>query len=137
MNFGSMAIEHMLATQSSSTERLPYGCFLTKVFQYFEITFFRPNDHNGIDGELIRGGQEEESENSEEEEEEEEGNEPEGTDEDEKNVEEIQRELKQKKHLWSLKATLHKTKRSWLSRHNEEEKIKLLKTLKTYHDLQN
>ncbi|KAI5657253.1 hypothetical protein M9H77_26046 [Catharanthus roseus] len=46
-------------------------------------------------GELIKRGQEEESENSEEEEEE--GNEPEGMDKDEKNVEEIQRELRFKK----------------------------------------
>ncbi|KAI5663520.1 hypothetical protein M9H77_22843 [Catharanthus roseus] len=40
--------EHMLATQSSSTKCLPYGCFLTKVFQHFKITFFGPNDHIGI-----------------------------------------------------------------------------------------
>ncbi|KAI5678317.1 hypothetical protein M9H77_09267 [Catharanthus roseus] len=103
MNFSYMAIEYVLATQSSSTKCLPYGCFLTKVMG------FSRNE----DGKLIRGGQEEESENSEEEEEEqeeEEGNEPEGTDEDEQNVEEIQREL----------------------RYNEEEKIKPLKTLKTY-----
>ncbi|KAI5648701.1 hypothetical protein M9H77_34706 [Catharanthus roseus] len=105
--------KHMLATQSSSTKCLPHGCFLTNMFQYFEISFSGPSDHIGIDkiynqntfkrmgfsrnedGELIRGGQEEESENSEEEDEE--GNEPEGMDEDEKNVEEIQRELKFKK----------------------------------------
>ncbi|KAI5675909.1 hypothetical protein M9H77_06859 [Catharanthus roseus] len=35
MNFGYMAVEHMLATQTSSTKCLPYGCFLTKFFQYF------------------------------------------------------------------------------------------------------
>ncbi|KAI5657851.1 hypothetical protein M9H77_26644 [Catharanthus roseus] len=82
MNFGYIAIEHMLATQSSSTKCLPNGCFLTKVFQHFKITFFGPNDHIRIgkiynqntfkrigfsrneDGRLIRGGQEEDSGNS-------------------------------------------------------------------------
>ncbi|KAI5658824.1 hypothetical protein M9H77_27617 [Catharanthus roseus] len=95
MNFGYIAIEHMLATQSSSTKCLFYDCFLTKVFQHFKITFFGPNDHIGIgkiynqntfksmgfsgneDGKLIRGGQEEDSENSENEKE---GNEPEEND---------------------------------------------------------
>ncbi|KAI5667677.1 hypothetical protein M9H77_17530 [Catharanthus roseus] len=106
MNFGYIAIEHMLATQSSSTKCLSYSCFLTKVFQHFKITFFGPNDHIGIgkiynrntfkrmgfsrneDGGLVRGGQENDSENSEEEEEDE-GNEPENMDEDETNEEEI------------------------------------------------
>ncbi|KAI5676252.1 hypothetical protein M9H77_07202 [Catharanthus roseus] len=37
MNFGFMAIEHMLATQSSSTKFLPYGYFLTKIIQYFVL----------------------------------------------------------------------------------------------------
>ncbi|KAI5659688.1 hypothetical protein M9H77_28481 [Catharanthus roseus] len=38
MNFGYMAIEHMLATQTSSTKCLPYGCFLARVFhQYFVL----------------------------------------------------------------------------------------------------
>ncbi|KAI5662097.1 hypothetical protein M9H77_21420 [Catharanthus roseus] len=45
MNFSYIAIERMLATQSSSTKCLPYGCFLTKVFPHFKITFFGPNDH--------------------------------------------------------------------------------------------
>ncbi|KAI5666889.1 hypothetical protein M9H77_16742 [Catharanthus roseus] len=35
MNFGYMAMEHMLATQSSSTKCLPYGCFITKILQHF------------------------------------------------------------------------------------------------------
>ncbi|KAI5653727.1 hypothetical protein M9H77_30914 [Catharanthus roseus] len=37
MNFGYMAIEHMLATPSSSTKCLPYGCFITKILQHFVI----------------------------------------------------------------------------------------------------
>ncbi|KAI5663975.1 hypothetical protein M9H77_23298 [Catharanthus roseus] len=115
MNFSYIAIEHMLATQSSSTKCLPYGCFLTKVFQHFKITFFGPNDHIGIgkiynqnnlkrmgfprneDGRLIRGGQEKDSKNSKnEEEEEEEGNEPEEND-SEMEVERIRGETIRKK----------------------------------------
>ncbi|KAI5682795.1 hypothetical protein M9H77_04023 [Catharanthus roseus] len=114
INFGDIAIEHMLATQSSSTKCFPYGCFLTKVFQHFKITFFGPNDHIGIrkiynqntfkrmgfsrneDGGLVRGGQEKDSENSEEEEDDE-GNEPENMDEDETNEKEIRREMRSKR----------------------------------------
>ncbi|KAI5663332.1 hypothetical protein M9H77_22655 [Catharanthus roseus] len=113
MNFGYIAIEHMLATQSSSTKCLPYGCFLTKVFQHFKITFFGPNDHIKIskiynqntfkrmgfsrneDGRLIRGGQEEVSENSEKGEEEE-GNEPEESN-SKTEVERIRKETRRKK----------------------------------------
>ncbi|KAI5676618.1 hypothetical protein M9H77_07568 [Catharanthus roseus] len=118
MNFGYTAIEHMLATQSSSTKCFPYGCFLAKVFQHFKITFFGPNDNIGIskiynqntfkrmgfsrneDGKLIRGGQKEDSENSEKYEEEE-GNEPENVDEEESDSETEQerfrRETRKKK----------------------------------------
>ncbi|KAI5650021.1 hypothetical protein M9H77_36026 [Catharanthus roseus] len=114
MNFGYIVIEHMLATQYSSTNCLPYGYFLTKVFQHFKITFFGPNYHIGIgkiynqntfkrmgfsrneDGRLIRGGQEEDSENSKKEEEDE-GNEPENMDKDETNEVEIQREMRSKR----------------------------------------
>ncbi|KAI5681098.1 hypothetical protein M9H77_02325 [Catharanthus roseus] len=106
MNFGYIATEHMLATQSSSTKCFPYGYFLTKVFQHFKITFFGPNDHIGIgeiynqnifkrmgfsrneDGGLIRGSQEKDSENSKEEEEDE-GNEPKNMAKDETNEEKI------------------------------------------------
>ncbi|KAI5673853.1 hypothetical protein M9H77_14217 [Catharanthus roseus] len=113
MNFGYIAIEHMLATQSSLTKYFPYGCFLTKVFQDFNIPLFGPNDHIGIgktynqntfkrmgfskteEGKLIRGGQEEDSENSEEEEEEE-GNETQGSD-SKMEVERIRRETRRKK----------------------------------------
>ncbi|KAI5664536.1 hypothetical protein M9H77_23859 [Catharanthus roseus] len=52
MNFGYISIEHMLATQSSSTKCLPYGCFLTQVFQHFYILLFRPNEHIRIGGEI-------------------------------------------------------------------------------------
>ncbi|KAI5657137.1 hypothetical protein M9H77_25930 [Catharanthus roseus] len=114
LNFGYIAI-HMLATQSSSTKCFPYGCFLTKAFQHFKITFFGPNDHIGIgkiynqntfkkmgfsrneDGRLIRGGQEEDSENSKEEEEDE-GNEPKNMDEHEtKKEEEMRSKRRQEK----------------------------------------
>ncbi|KAI5682278.1 hypothetical protein M9H77_03506 [Catharanthus roseus] len=44
MNFGYMAIEHMLATQTSSTKCLPYGCFLTRVFQYFVLSLIGVGD---------------------------------------------------------------------------------------------
>ncbi|KAI5652285.1 hypothetical protein M9H77_29472 [Catharanthus roseus] len=49
MNFGFMTIEHMLATQTSSTKCLPYGCFLTKVFQYFVLNLVGVDDHIGIE----------------------------------------------------------------------------------------
>ncbi|KAI5648970.1 hypothetical protein M9H77_34975 [Catharanthus roseus] len=48
MNFGFMAIEHMLSTQTSSTKCLPYGHFLTKVFQYFVLNLVGVGDHIGI-----------------------------------------------------------------------------------------
>ncbi|KAI5652508.1 hypothetical protein M9H77_29695 [Catharanthus roseus] len=91
----------------------PMVVFLTKVFQHFKITFFRPNDHIGIgkiynqntfkrmgfsrtkDGRLIRRAQAEDSKNSEKEEEEE-GNEPEEND-SETEVERIRREIRRKK----------------------------------------
>ncbi|KAI5667197.1 hypothetical protein M9H77_17050 [Catharanthus roseus] len=75
MNFGYMTIEHMLATQSSSTKCLPYGCFITKIFQYFVInlvgisghighgkiynqqTFKRMGFERNDEGGFIRGGQ--------------------------------------------------------------------------------
>ncbi|KAI5654414.1 hypothetical protein M9H77_31601 [Catharanthus roseus] len=103
-----------MTTQSSSTKCLPYGCFFTKVFQHFKITFFGLNDHIGIgkiynqntfkrlefsrneDGRLIRVGQEKDSENSKEEEKDE-GNEPENMDEDEINEEEIRMEMRSKR----------------------------------------
>ncbi|KAI5673225.1 hypothetical protein M9H77_13589 [Catharanthus roseus] len=45
INFGYMAIEHMLATQSSSTKCSPYGCFMTKIFQYFVLNLVGIGDH--------------------------------------------------------------------------------------------
>ncbi|KAI5671372.1 hypothetical protein M9H77_11736 [Catharanthus roseus] len=94
INFGYIAMEHMLATQSSSTKCCPTVVFLPRCSNIFKITYFGPNDHIGIgkiynqntfkrmgfsrneDRRLIRGGQEEDSENCKEEEEDE-GNEPE------------------------------------------------------------
>ncbi|KAI5674281.1 hypothetical protein M9H77_14645 [Catharanthus roseus] len=75
MNFGYMAIEHMLATQTSSTKCLSYGCFLMKVFQYFMLNLVGVGDPIGAgkiynkhtfkimgfakkeEGMLVRGGQ--------------------------------------------------------------------------------
>ncbi|KAI5654251.1 hypothetical protein M9H77_31438 [Catharanthus roseus] len=86
MNFGFMPIEHMLATQTSSTKCLSYGCFLIKVFQYFMLNLVGLGDHISIgkiynkhifkrmgfsrneEGTLVRGGQE--SDKGEEEEDE-------------------------------------------------------------------
>ncbi|KAI5677592.1 hypothetical protein M9H77_08542 [Catharanthus roseus] len=45
MNFGYMSIDHMLATQSSSTKCLPYGCFITKILQHFVINLVGIGDH--------------------------------------------------------------------------------------------
>ncbi|KAI5671840.1 hypothetical protein M9H77_12204 [Catharanthus roseus] len=78
MNFGYIAIEHMLATQSSSTKCLLYGYFITKIFQHFEINLVRVGDHIGL------------GDNSDEEE----GNEPESMDDEE---EDIRREMRSKK----------------------------------------
>ncbi|KAI5674023.1 hypothetical protein M9H77_14387 [Catharanthus roseus] len=86
MNFGFMAIEHMLATQSSSTKCLPYSCFLMKIFQYFILNLVGVGDHIGPgkiynkhtfkrmgferneEGMLVRGGQDENDEENEEQE---------------------------------------------------------------------
>ncbi|KAI5675897.1 hypothetical protein M9H77_06847 [Catharanthus roseus] len=86
MNFGYMAIEHMLANQTSSTNCLPYGCFLTKVFQYFLLNLVRVGDPIGPgkiynkhtfkrmgferneEGMLARGGQDESDEDNEDDE---------------------------------------------------------------------
>ncbi|KAI5681579.1 hypothetical protein M9H77_02807 [Catharanthus roseus] len=38
----------MLGTKTSSTKCLPYGCFLTKVFQYFVLNFVGVGDHIGV-----------------------------------------------------------------------------------------
>ncbi|KAI5671180.1 hypothetical protein M9H77_11544 [Catharanthus roseus] len=119
MNFGFMAIEHMLATQSSSTKCLPYGCFITKIFQYFVINLVGVVDHVGPgkiytqntfkrmgferndDGLLIRGGQQGSDDDDDDAEEdngdEEEGNEPESMDEEDTNEEDIRREMRSKK----------------------------------------
>ncbi|KAI5671037.1 hypothetical protein M9H77_11401 [Catharanthus roseus] len=112
MNFGYIIIEHMLATQSSSTKCLPYGCFITKIFQHFEINLVGVGDHIGpgkiynqntfkrkgferTDEELfIRGGQQGSDDDEEDNGDEEEGNEPESMDDEE---EDIRREMRSKK----------------------------------------
>ncbi|KAI5649403.1 hypothetical protein M9H77_35408 [Catharanthus roseus] len=83
INFYYMAIEHMLATQTSSTKCLLYGCFLTKVFQYFvpnlvgvgdptgagkiynKHTFKRIGFEKNEERMLVRGGQDESDEDDE------------------------------------------------------------------------
>ncbi|KAI5668102.1 hypothetical protein M9H77_17955 [Catharanthus roseus] len=83
MNFGYMAIEHVLATQSSSTKCLPYGCFITKILQHFVINLVGIGDHIGHgkiytqqtfkrmgfekneDGTFIRGGQDDDDDDEE------------------------------------------------------------------------
>ncbi|KAI5661678.1 hypothetical protein M9H77_21001 [Catharanthus roseus] len=76
----------MLATQSSSTKCLPYGCFLIKIFQYFVLnlvgvgdpirarkiynkhTFKRMGFKRNEEGMLVRGGQDESDEDNEDDE---------------------------------------------------------------------
>ncbi|KAI5676006.1 hypothetical protein M9H77_06956 [Catharanthus roseus] len=78
-----MAIEHMLTTDTSSTKCLSYGCFLTKVFQYFVLNLVGVGDHIGVgkiydeytftrmgfskkeEGMFVRGGQDDNDENNE------------------------------------------------------------------------
>ncbi|KAI5668298.1 hypothetical protein M9H77_18151 [Catharanthus roseus] len=112
-----MAIEHMLATQSSSTKCLSYGCFITKIFQHFVINLVGVGDHIGPskiynqntfkriwferndEGLLIRDDQQESDDDDDEEDngDEEEGNESESMDEEDTNEEDIQREMRSKK----------------------------------------
>ncbi|KAI5658673.1 hypothetical protein M9H77_27466 [Catharanthus roseus] len=113
MNFGFIAIEHMLATQSSSTNFLLYGCFITKIFQHFEINLVGVGDHispgkiynqntfkrmgfeRNDEGLFIRGGQQgSDDDDKEYNGDEEEGNEPRSMDDEE---EDIQREMRSKK----------------------------------------
>ncbi|KAI5681799.1 hypothetical protein M9H77_03027 [Catharanthus roseus] len=86
MNFGYMAIDHMLVTQMSSTKYLPYGCFLTKVFQYFVLylvgvgdlirarkiynkhTFKRTDFAKNEEGMSVRGEQDDDDESVEDDE---------------------------------------------------------------------
>ncbi|KAI5663098.1 hypothetical protein M9H77_22421 [Catharanthus roseus] len=69
MNFVFVAIEHILATQSSSAKCLPYGCFLTKIFQHFiynQYTFRRIGFERNEKGLFVRGGQNKSDEDDEE-----------------------------------------------------------------------
>ncbi|KAI5652720.1 hypothetical protein M9H77_29907 [Catharanthus roseus] len=116
MNFGYMAIEYMLATQSSSTKCLPYGCFITKIFQYFVINLVGIGDHIGHrniyyqqtfkrmgferndEGGFIRGGQDQgDSEEEDDDEEQEEMHVSEEESDFEMEVERIGRETRRKK----------------------------------------
>ncbi|KAI5667118.1 hypothetical protein M9H77_16971 [Catharanthus roseus] len=116
MNFGYMAIEHMLATQSSSTKCLPYGCFITKMLQHFVINLVGIGDHIGHgkiytqqtfkrigfekdeDGTFIRGGQDDDDNDEEDDDEDQEDMDIEEEDSDEETEVEIQRrETRQKK----------------------------------------
>ncbi|KAI5657823.1 hypothetical protein M9H77_26616 [Catharanthus roseus] len=100
-----MAIEHMLAIQSSYTKCLSYGSFITKIFQHFVInlvghTFKRMGFERNDEGLLIRSGQQESDYDDDEEEDnsdKEEGNEPESMDEEDTNEEDIRREMRSKK----------------------------------------
>ncbi|KAI5676245.1 hypothetical protein M9H77_07195 [Catharanthus roseus] len=118
MNFGFMAIEHMLATQTSSTKCFPYGRFLNKVFQYFVLNFVGVGDHISVgkiynkhtfkgmgfsrneEGMLVRGGQDDNDE-SDEDDEGNEGQEAMNVDEEESEEEleeeTFRREMRQKK----------------------------------------
>ncbi|KAI5657486.1 hypothetical protein M9H77_26279 [Catharanthus roseus] len=120
MNFRYMVIEHMLSTQTSSTKFLPYGCFFTKVFQYFVLklvgvgdpiragkiynkhTFKRMGFEKNEEGMLVRGGQDE-SDESDEDDEDNEGQEAMNVDEEE-SEEELEEEtyrseMRQKKSI--------------------------------------
>ncbi|KAI5654170.1 hypothetical protein M9H77_31357 [Catharanthus roseus] len=138
MNFGFMVIEHMLATQTSSTKCLPYGCFPTKVFQYFVLNLVGVGDHIGI-GKIYNKhtfkrmgfSRNEEAMNIDEEESEEEPKE-----------ETFRREMRQKKwqerveeeqnmHKRSLKGNLQRRKRSLKTRRFYKDEVIKLKTLKT------
>ncbi|KAI5676372.1 hypothetical protein M9H77_07322 [Catharanthus roseus] len=117
MNFGYMAIEHMLATQSFSTKCLPYGCFITKIFQHFVINLVGIGDHicygkiynqqtfkrigfeKNEEGAFIQGGQEEgDDDDEEDDDEDQEGmNVEEEASEEETEAEIQKRETRQKK----------------------------------------
>ncbi|KAI5672459.1 hypothetical protein M9H77_12823 [Catharanthus roseus] len=115
MNFGFIVIEHMLARQSSSTKCLPYGCFLTKIFQYFVINLVGVGDHIGPrkiynqdtftrmgfeknnEGQLVRGGQDESDEEDDNDEERKEMNVGEEESDSETEQERFRRETRQKK----------------------------------------
>ncbi|KAI5663860.1 hypothetical protein M9H77_23183 [Catharanthus roseus] len=101
MNFGYIAIEHMLATQSSSTKCLPYGCFITKIFKYFiynQQAFKRMGFEKNEEGPFIRGGQEGDDDDAEDDDEDQEGmNVEEEESEEETEAEIHRRETRQKK----------------------------------------
>ncbi|KAI5663896.1 hypothetical protein M9H77_23219 [Catharanthus roseus] len=102
-------IEHMLATQSSSTKCLPYGCFITKILQHFVINLVGIGDHIGHgkiynqqtfkrmgfekneERTFIRGGQDGDDDDEEDDDEDQEGMNVEEGESEEETEDEIQR----------------------------------------------
>ncbi|KAI5665956.1 hypothetical protein M9H77_15809 [Catharanthus roseus] len=156
MNFGYMAIEHMLATQSSSTKCLPYGCFITKILQHFVINLVGIGDHIGHgkiytqqtfkrmgfekneDGTFIRGGQDDDDDDKEDDDEDQEDMNVEEEESDEEMEVEIQRrETRQKKRqermeeVSSLQAKDLGDEGKMKEKRPSHSNIKSLKALKT------
>ncbi|KAI5650214.1 hypothetical protein M9H77_36219 [Catharanthus roseus] len=135
MNFGFMAIEHMLATQSSSTKCFPYGCFLTKIFPHFVLNLVGVGDHIGprkIYNQHTFTMMDESDEEDDDDEEQEEMNVSEEESDSEMDEEIFRRKIiKKKRQERTEKGYTFRSKRSWWSRPNEGQKIKPLKTLKT------
>ncbi|KAI5653913.1 hypothetical protein M9H77_31100 [Catharanthus roseus] len=127
MNFGFMAIEHMLATQTSSTK---FGDHIgiRKIYNKhnFKIMEFSRNE----EGILVRGGQE-----SDEKEEEHEGQDSMNVDEEvsEEELEEetFRREMKQKKRQERVEEGQSSGERSLNTTRLYEDEVIKLKTLKT------
>ncbi|KAI5663661.1 hypothetical protein M9H77_22984 [Catharanthus roseus] len=105
INFGYMAIEHMLAAQTSSTKYLSYGCFRTKVFQYFFLNLVGVGNHIGV-GNIYNKCTF-------------------------KKMGFSRNEEEQKMHKRSLKGNLQRNKRSLKTTRFYEDKVIKLKTLKT------
>ncbi|KAI5673409.1 hypothetical protein M9H77_13773 [Catharanthus roseus] len=104
MNFDYIAIEHMLAIQSSSTKCLLYGCFITKNLSTFVINLVGVGDHigpgkncNQIPSREWGGQQGSDDDDEEDNGDEEEGNEPKSMDEEDTTEEDIRREMRSKK----------------------------------------
>ncbi|KAI5649661.1 hypothetical protein M9H77_35666 [Catharanthus roseus] len=129
MNFGYIAIEHMLATQTSSTKCLPYGCFLTIVFQYFMLNLV------GVGDPIAAGNDEDDEENERQEA----MNVDEKKSEEEPEEETYRREMrpkkkartKQKMHKRSVKDNLQRNKSSLETTRVYENEVIKLNTTKT------
>ncbi|KAI5666729.1 hypothetical protein M9H77_16582 [Catharanthus roseus] len=148
MNLGFMDIEHMLAIQSSSTKYLPYGCFITKIFQYFVLNLVGVGDPIGA-GKIYNKHTFKRMNESDEHNEDDEGNKEqeamnvdEEDSETEPEEETHRREIRQKKrqeraeeernmYKRSLKGNLHRSKRSLKTTRVYEDEVIKLNTLKT------